>query len=120
MSTMAYQALWIKINLTGKKHIVCGIVYRQHNSPEPFQNCFADTVEKFISSAKTLCLMGDINIDLLKSTYCQYAHNFLSTLLSCYLIPTIREFKITTTGTATGTSLNKRFNEQSNSCARAL
>ena len=34
--------------------------------------------------------------------------------------PLIREFKITTTATATGTSLNKRFNEQNNSCARAL
>ena len=31
-----------------------------------------------------------------------------------------REFKITTTTTATATSLNKRFNEQNNSCARAL
>ena len=81
MSTTAYQALWIKINLTGKKHIVCGIIYRQHYSPEQFQNYFADTVEKFISSGKTLCLMGEINIDLLKSTHCQYAHDFLSTLL---------------------------------------
>ena len=32
----------------------------------------------------------------------------------------IREFKITTTATATGTSLNKRFNKQNNGCARAL
>ncbi len=31
-----------------------------------------------------------------------------------------RELKQTTTATATGTSLNKRFNEQSNSCARAF
>ena len=31
-----------------------------------------------------------------------------------------REFKITTTTTATGTSLNKRFNEQENGFARAL
>ena len=29
-------------------------------------------------------------------------------------------FKITTTATATGTSLNKRFNEQNNGSARAL
>ena len=64
-------------------------MYRQHNSPEQFQHYFADTVEKFISSGKTLCLMGDIDIDLLKSTHCQYAHDFLSSLLSCYLIPTI-------------------------------
>ena len=32
----------------------------------------------------------------------------------------IREFKITTTATTTGTSLNKRFNEQNNGFARAL
>ena len=64
-------------------------MYRQHNLPKQFQNYFADTVEKFISSGKTLCLMGDINIDLPKSTHCQFAHDFLSTLLSCYLIPTI-------------------------------
>ena len=31
-----------------------------------------------------------------------------------------REFKITTTETATRTSLNKRFNEQNNGSARAL
>ena len=32
----------------------------------------------------------------------------------------IREFKKTATATATATSLNKRFNEQNNRCARAL
>ena len=32
----------------------------------------------------------------------------------------IRELKQTTTTTATGMSPNKRFNEQNNSCARAL
>ena len=31
-----------------------------------------------------------------------------------------REFKIATTATATGTSLNKRFNEKNNGSARAL
>ena len=86
---MAYQSLWIEISFTDKKQKVCGIIYRQHNSPEQFQNYLADTVEKFISSGKTLCLMGDVNIDFLKSTHCQCAHDFLSTLLSCYLIPTI-------------------------------
>ena len=32
----------------------------------------------------------------------------------------IRKFKIATTATSTGTSLNKRFNEQNNGCAHAL
>jgi len=31
-----------------------------------------------------------------------------------------RKFKKTTMETATGTSLNKRFNEENNGCARAL
>ena len=38
----------------------------------------------------------------------------------CWLIEFNRELKQTTTATATGTLLNKRFNEQNNSCARAL
>jgi len=33
---------------------------------------------------------------------------------------TIRELKQTTTATTTGTSPNKRFDEENNSCARAL
>ena len=32
----------------------------------------------------------------------------------------LREFNKTTTAAATGASLNKRFNEQNNGCARAL
>ena len=35
-------------------------------------------------------------------------------------VSAFRELKQTTTATATGTLLNKRFNEQNNSCARAL
>ena len=41
-------------------------------------------------------------------------------LIQTHAQSVIREFKITTTATATGTSLNKRFNEQNNGCARAL
>ena len=44
--------------------------------------------------------------------------NFVTTVKSRHA-PT-RELKQTTTATATGTLLNKRFNEQNNSCARAL
>ena len=37
-----------------------------------------------------------------------------------FSLVSFREFKITTTATATGTSLNERFNEQNNGCARAF
>ena len=88
-SNTAYQALWIQILFSGKKNIVCGIIYRQHNSPEVFQNYFENAIEKFVSSGKLVCLLGDINVDLLKSAHCHYAHDFLLSLLSCHIIPTI-------------------------------
>ena len=88
-SDEAFQALWIELCCAEKKSLVCGIIYRQHNSPEKFQKYFEETIENFTSSGKRLCLLGDINVDLLKSDCCHYAHDFLSTLLSCYLIPTI-------------------------------
>ena len=39
---------------------------------------------------------------------------------SAVALSVITEFKKTTTATATETSLNKRFHEQNNGCARAL
>ena len=33
--------------------------------------------------------MSDFNIDLLKCDLSSYSHNFISSLKSCYLIPTI-------------------------------
>ena len=35
--TEAFQALWIEIPFVNHKNIVCGIIYRQHNTPEYFQ-----------------------------------------------------------------------------------
>ena len=43
----------------------------------------------------------------------------LSAILNC-AGRDLREFKKATTATATGTSPNKRYNEQNNSCARAF
>ena len=88
-SNTAYQALWIEILFSGKKNIVCSIIYGQRNSPEVFQNYFENAIEKFVSSGKLVCLLGDINVDLLKSARCHYAHDFLLSLLSCHIIPTI-------------------------------
>ena len=32
-SKKAFQAAWIKIQFSGPPNIICGIIYRQHNSP---------------------------------------------------------------------------------------
>ena len=46
-------------------------------------------LEKFTSTGKSLCIMGDFNVDLLKSKSCSYAENFLLSCQSYSLLPTI-------------------------------
>ena len=58
-------------------------------SPERFLEYFEQTLEKFISTGKNVCVMGDFNLCLLKSEVSEFSHNFLLSLQSCYLIPTI-------------------------------
>lgn len=50
------QALWIEIQSSQKSNIICGIVYRQHNSPKRFQEYFDKTLEKPIASNKSVIL----------------------------------------------------------------
>ena len=88
-SNEAFQAIWIEISFVNHKNIVCGIIYRQHNSPEYFQSYFEEVIEKMVSDDKTVYSMGDFNIDLLKCETSQISQDFLLSLQSCYLIPTV-------------------------------
>ena len=85
----AFQALRIEIHLSNRPNIICGIMYRQHNTPERFQEYFDKTLEKFSTSNKSIFVPGDFNIHLLGVETCNYAHNFLLSLRSFSLIPTI-------------------------------
>ena len=89
VSNEAFQSLWIEISFAKKKNVICGVLYRQHNSPHHFQQYFDETIEKYASSGKHVVIMGDFNIDLLKCDTSSYSHDFISSLQSCYLIPTI-------------------------------
>ena len=88
-SNKAFQVLWTELSFANKKNAICGIFYRQHNSPEIFQSYFDQTIEKFASSGKNIVIMGDFNIDLLKCASSSYSHDFLSSLQSCFLFPSI-------------------------------
>ena len=85
----AFQALWIEIINRDKKNIICGIIYRQHNDPSRFMTYFDETVERFSLTGKSLCVMGDFNVDLLKSDSCSHAQNFLLSCQSYSLLPSI-------------------------------
>ena len=88
-SNEAFQAIWIEISFVNHKNIVCGIIYRQHNSPDYFQSYFEEVIEKMVSDDKTVYIMGDFNIDLLKCEKSKISQDFLLSLQSCYLIPTV-------------------------------
>ena len=46
-SNEAFQAsLWVEISLDKNKNIICGIIYRQHNSPARFHLYFDQSIEK--------------------------------------------------------------------------
>ena len=47
------------------------------------------TIEKLVSDDKDVYIMGDFNIDLLKCESSQISQDFLLSLRSCYLIPTV-------------------------------
>ena len=82
-SSEAFQALWIEIQFPKNSNIICGVIYRQHNSPEQFQTYFDNTLDK------PIYVMGDFNIDVLKSDTCNFSHNFLLTLQSYSFVPII-------------------------------
>ena len=88
-SNEAFQALWIEIHSSQKCNIICGIVYRQHNSPQRFQGYFDETPDKVIASNKSVYIMGDFNINLLHAESSHYAQEFLLSLQSFSFTPTI-------------------------------
>ena len=88
-SNEAFQALFIELHLPKSTNIICGVLYRQHNSPERFQESFDSTMEKLSATGKQIILMGDFNINLLHVHTSTHAQNFMLSLQSLNLTPTI-------------------------------
>ena len=88
-SNEAFQSLWVEINFAKKANVICGVLYRQHNSPERFLAYFEETIERFSATGKTIYVMGDTNLNILRSDKCTYAQNFFLCLQSYNLLPTI-------------------------------
>ena len=72
-----------------KSNIICGVIYRQHNSPASFQTYFDETLEKLSNSGKPIYVLGDFNINLLNAETCNFTKDFLLSLQSYSFIPTI-------------------------------
>ena len=85
----AFQALWLEIEFKTKSNIICGVVYRQHNSADRFLDHFEESIDHHSASSKPVYLLGDVNINVLRSQTCSYAQQFLNCLQSYALLPTI-------------------------------
>ena len=59
LTPVAFQDLWIAL-FGKKKNIICGIIYRQHDSPESFQSYLDEVLERISSNDKTVHVMGDL------------------------------------------------------------
>ena len=88
-SNIYFQALWVELDMGDNHSVICGVVYRQHNDPTKFLNYLSETLYNFNKLSKTVCLMGDFNIDLLKYESCTYSKEFLNDLYSATFFPTI-------------------------------
>ena len=84
-SNEAFQALWVEIHQSNAANVICGVLYRQHNSPEHFLKYFEETVENLITTGKPVYVVTDANINLLHFNSCNYAQEFLLTLQSLNL-----------------------------------
>ena len=85
----AFQALWGEIHIAKKSTVICGVIYRQHNSPENFLNYFKQTVEKLSATGRRIFIMTDANINLLSYEWCKDAQEFLHLLQGYSFIPAI-------------------------------
>ena len=74
-SNEAFQALWVEIHQANAANVICGVLYRQHNSLEHFLKYFEETVENLIATGKPV--MTDANINLLHFNSCNYTQDFL-------------------------------------------
>ena len=79
----------LKYFLSTLKNIVCGIIYRQHNSPDYFLTYLDKTIEQLVSDDKDIYIIGDFNIDLFKCESSQIRQDFLLSPRSSYLIPVV-------------------------------
>ena len=81
----------VELQFERKSNIICGVIYRQHNTPESFQTYFDETLEKLSNSGKPIYVLGDFNINLLNAETCNFTKDVLISLQSYSFIPTIDE-----------------------------
>ena len=93
---------FIEIINDNGKNIIIGVIYRPpNNNFDTFKNTINEILEKIDKENKLSYLMGDYNIDLLKSESCDYTNNFIEQLFTSSFFPLITKPTRITHHTAT-------------------
>ena len=84
-----YESLWIEVKSDLHHNLICGVVYRHPNSDIDVFNNYINEISGKINSENKFCIiMGDFNIDLLKSSHSN-TEEFLNNLESYFFNPHI-------------------------------
>ena len=75
----------MELQFVKQSNIICGVIYKQHNSVEHFLDYFEEAVDHYSATGKPICLLGDVNIYILRTQTCNYAQQFLDCLQSLML-----------------------------------
>ena len=88
-----FESTFIEIILPGRKNLIVGCIYRHPSNNytvNQFNNDYIEPLLQKISSENKICsLMGDFNIDLLKTSSLSDVNKFFNTLSSNFFAPYI-------------------------------
>ena len=96
-----YESCFIEIECKNAKNIVVGVVYRAHTRIDDFISDIDPIFKTLSHERKTIYVMGDFNIDLLKADTNRPTHDYLELIYSYSLLPTIYKPTRITESTAT-------------------
>ena len=91
------ESTFVEIITPNKKNIQIGVIYRPPNSKfNSFENEINQILSKIDKENKICYLMGDFNIELLKSESCDFAGKFFEQLITSSFMPlTLKPTRIT-------------------------
>ena len=96
------ESTFVEIITSNKKNIVIGVIYGPpHSKFNLFENEINQILSKIDKENKICYLMGDFNIDLLKSESCDFAGKFFEQLITSSFMPLILKPTRITQHTAT-------------------
>ena len=88
--TNDFESVWVEIVNKSSKNIVCGCIYRHPRyDASSFMDYMDSTLSKLSQENKELYIMGDFNIDFLKTDTFQTSTDFYALLSSNGLLPYI-------------------------------